>query len=114
MLVAVIWMTIMPPMPDRQGKTMAQSNLPGKLSGAALRLQQGIQFKRTIIPPMLTCGVLLAAFGIWILCGGQDMPLSGQTGLAAALLGLGLLVLAAGVFTMLQVRNMRKRRERPV
>ena len=85
---------------------MAQSNIPGKISGVAMRLQQGIAFKRTIIPPMLTCGVLMLAFGLWILLSGEDMPLSGENGLAGVLLGTGGVVLAAGVFTMLQVRNM--------
>ena len=88
---------------------MAQSNIPGKLSGAAMRLQQGIAFKRTIIPPMLTCGVLLPGFGLWILTSGDDSPLAGQTSFAGMLLGVGLIVLAAGVFTMLQVRNMLRR-----
>ena len=91
---------------------MAQSNIPGKLGGVALRLQQGIAFKRTIIPPMLTCGVLMLAFGIWILLSGEDMPLSGQTGLAGVLLAMGVVVLAAGGFTMLQVRNMLRQIQR--
>ena len=85
---------------------MAQNNIPGKLSGAAMRLQQGIAFKRTIIPPMLTCGVLMPAFGLWILLSGDDMPLSGQKGFAGVLLAMGVVVLGAGVFTMLQVRDM--------
>ena len=90
---------------------MAQSNIPGKLSGAAMRLQQGIAFKRTIIPPMLTCGVLMLAFGLWILLSGEDMPLSGQKGLEGVLLGTGGVVLGAGVFTMLQVRNMMRQQK---
>jgi hypothetical protein len=91
---------------------MAQSNIPGKLSVAAMRLQQGIAFKRTIIPPMLTCGVLLPAFGVWILLSDEDMPLSGQKGFAGVLLGMGLVVLVAAVFTMLQVRNMMQQQNR--
>lgn len=85
---------------------MAQSNIPGKLSGAALRMQQNINFKRTIIPPMLTCGCLLPVFGLWILVGGEEMPLSGQNLFALTLLVMGLIVLAGGIFTMMQVRHM--------
>jgi len=76
-----------------------------KLSGAALlKMQQGVRFKQTIIPPMLTVGVLLPIFGLWIVLGGEEMPLSGQTFLAVALIVLGLMVLGAAVLTMLQVR----------
>ena len=91
---------------------MAQSNIPGKLSGAAMRLQQGIAFKRTIIPPMLTCGVLLPGFGVWILLSGEDMPLSGQKGFAGVLIGTGAVVLAAAIFTMLQVRHMMQQQKK--
>lgn len=76
-----------------------------KLSGAALmKMQQNVNFKRTIIPPMLTVGVLLPIFGLVVLLSGEDFPLYGHTFLAVTLLVMGLMVLAAAVVTMLQVR----------
>jgi hypothetical protein len=84
-----------------------------KLTGAALmRMQQSIEFKRTIIPPMLTIGVLLPVFGLWILLGDEDMPLYGETAMAVLLLILGLMVLGAAVVPMLQVRYLLQRHQR--
>jgi hypothetical protein len=81
------------------------TNPKARLSGAALlRAQQSVKFKQTIIPPMLTLGLLLPGFGLWILLGDEDMPLAGATGIAVTLIIFGLLVLTAAVLTMLQVR----------
>jgi hypothetical protein len=62
--------------------------------------------KPTLIPILLTSGLLLIVFGSLKFVLGPDSPYSNlPSWVTAMMFGMGALVLAFGVFTMLQVRE---------
>jgi hypothetical protein len=68
-------------------------------------LSRTLGFKQTLIPILLTLGVLLAGSASWSFAIGEESPISGELLTESSLLIVGLLLLAFGVFTMFQVRS---------
>jgi hypothetical protein len=67
---------------------------------------QTVEFRRTIIPILLTCGVLMIAFGLLKPLLGQDSPLADLPGwLPIVLFAAGALLLGLAVLNMLSVRQ---------
>jgi hypothetical protein len=64
-----------------------------------------VEFKQTIIPVMLTQGVLLPGIAVYVLALGDESPLVGNAWIPFTLLGIGLLMLLFAGLTMLQVRH---------
>jgi hypothetical protein len=75
-------------------------------SPVALSAERAIDRKRTFIPILLTCGVLLVVSGaaLWVV--GVDSAFAIlSAGMSLALLGFGALLLGIAVLNMLQVRD---------
>ena len=72
----------------------------------ASQFQNRVQFKQTIIPPLLTMGVILSVMGIASMVMGEESPLGESMALPVIMLVLSVLLLASAVLTMLQVRHM--------
>ena len=68
--------------------------------------EKDLRLKRTIIPLLLTLGVILALGGLCSIVMGEDSPLGAELMLPLVMIWLGLLILVAGVITMLQVKNL--------
>ena len=64
-----------------------------------------VEFKQTIIPVLLTQGVLLPAMAAYLFALGEESPLVGHAWIPLTLLGIGLLMLLFAGLTMLQVRH---------
>jgi hypothetical protein len=64
-----------------------------------------VHFKQTIIPIMLTLGVLLPALGGYCLWMGDESPLPEGKSVPVTIVGLGVVMLAFAVLTMLQVKH---------
>lgn len=63
-----------------------------------------VHFKQTLIPILLTMGILLPALALWSMILGDESPIASDRWIALALLGMGIVMLLFGVMTMLQVR----------
>lgn len=68
-------------------------------------LSRSLFFKQTMIPILLTVGVILAGLGGWLMSMGEDSPLVNAVWIPIALLAFGGLMLIFAVVTMLQVKN---------
>jgi hypothetical protein len=78
----------------------------GRGSHRRSALYQTIEFRRTIIPVLLTCGVLTIAFGMLKYALGEDSPLSELPGwLPIVLFITGALLLTLAVTNMLSVHH---------
>ena len=82
---------------------------PGKVTSTASKFlaiekAKQLNFKRTIIPPLLTLGALFPILGIVSLVMGDESPLGEGTALPIVLIIFGLILLGSGVMSMLQVR----------
>ena len=64
-----------------------------------------VGFKQTLIPILLSQGVLLPLIATYLLVLGEESPLAGHAWIPLSLLGIGLVLLLFAVITMLQVRN---------
>jgi hypothetical protein len=64
-----------------------------------------LAFKQTMIPILLTMGVLLSGIAVWVFSLGEESPVAGATWIPAAVLGIGAVMLVFAVVTMLQVRG---------
>jgi hypothetical protein len=67
-------------------------------------ISRTVGFKQTIIPVLLSQGVLLSVIAIYLLAAGEDSPLAGNMWIPFSLLGIGLVLLLLWVITGLQVR----------
>lgn len=67
-------------------------------------LSRSLFFKQTMIPILLTVGVILAGLGGWLMSMGEDSPLANAIWIPIALLAFGGLMLVFAVITMLQVK----------
>jgi hypothetical protein len=67
-------------------------------------ISRTVGFKQTIIPVLLSQGVLLSLIAIYLLAAGEDSPLAGNMWIPFSLLGIGLVLLLLWVITGLQVR----------
>jgi hypothetical protein len=81
---------------------------PAKQSGVeeSIGLSRGHAFRRTVIPILLTCGVLLIGIGALRWIGGAESVFSDMsTSLCAALCGVGAFLLIVAALKMLQVKS---------
>jgi hypothetical protein len=82
-----------------------------KRSTRELLAERQLGVKRTVIPILLTCGVLLIAGGALRWIGGVGLPFAAwDARLAAGLIACGFAVLLVGVVNMLHVRDALLRR----
>lgn len=63
-----------------------------------------VGFKQTMIPVLLTMGVLLTGIAVWSFSMGEESPVFDEPTIPISVLIVGILMLGFGVFTMLQVR----------
>ncbi len=78
-----------------------------RVPSAVLKLNEQakqVEFKRTIIPLLLTMGVILPLGGIAAILLGEDSPFGEGIALPISMVVMGLLILAAAIVTMMQVR----------
>jgi hypothetical protein len=64
-----------------------------------------VGYKQTLIPVLLTQGVLLPGIGIYLLALGDESPLVGHTWIPLTLLAIGAVLLLFAALTMLQVKT---------
>jgi hypothetical protein len=76
-------------------------NAPGPKRQLASRT---VGFKQTLIPILLTLGILLSGIAIWSLMLGEESPVATATWIPIALVAIGVIMLVFGVITMLQVK----------
>jgi hypothetical protein len=69
------------------------------------RVSRTVGFKQTLIPVLLSQGILLPLIAIYLLVLGEESPLAGHTWIPLSLLGVGLVLLLFWLITALQVRN---------
>jgi hypothetical protein len=65
---------------------------------------QKVSFKQTMIPPLLTMGVLLPGLAVWHYALGEESPIAGSKLVPYTLIIAGVIMLIFAVITMLQVR----------
>jgi hypothetical protein len=63
-----------------------------------------VGFKQTMIPVLLTMGVMLSGIAVWTFSMGEESPVVDAPMIPLSLLILGIVMLGFAVFTMLQVR----------
>lgn len=68
--------------------------------------EKQITFKRTIIPLLLTLGLILPAGGVVSIAMGDESPIGAELMLPIIMIVLGLLILGVAVITMLQVKDL--------
>jgi hypothetical protein len=86
-----------------------------KRSTRALVEDRALEARRTVIPILLTCGVLLPVVGSLKWLAGDESPFGAWSVWVPIVLGvLGLAILALAVLNMLQVREMLLRRRHAV
>jgi hypothetical protein len=68
-------------------------------------LARTVGFKQTLIPILLTMGVLLPGLAIWSFAMGEESPISAAPSIALALIGTGVLMLVFAIITMVQVKH---------
>jgi hypothetical protein len=82
----------------------------GYKSPAVRRRAAGPEFKQTMIPILLTCGVLLLVFGALKFVLGPDSPYSNLAPWVTIMVfAMGVALLGLAVFTMLQVQDQLRR-----
>jgi hypothetical protein len=70
-----------------------------------VHLSRTLGFKQTIIPILLTMGVLLPAIAGWNFALGEESPIADAVWIPLTLLGIGVIMLVLGVITMFQVKH---------
>jgi uncharacterized membrane protein (DUF485 family) len=70
-------------------------------------------FKQTLIPILLTMGVLLPAIAGYSMFLGEESPMATATWIPMLLMGMGVVMLVFAVVTMLQVKNQLDKQARP-
>jgi hypothetical protein len=68
-------------------------------------LSRTLGFKQTLIPILLTMGVLMIGIGAWSFYLGEESPVAGDLVIQLSLLGIGVVMLGFCVLTMFQVRS---------
>jgi hypothetical protein len=68
-------------------------------------LARTLGFKQTLIPILLTMGIMLAGIAAWSFALGDESPVAAKSWITVAVLAIGALMLVLAVITMLQVRN---------
>ena len=62
-------------------------------------------FKQSLIPILLTLGILLPALAFWSFALGEESPISAAPGIAIALIATGVIMLIFALITMFQVKH---------
>ncbi|MEM6561427.1 MAG: hypothetical protein AAF656_07485, partial [Planctomycetota bacterium] len=96
--------------PSAPASPAARPDAPTLSPTAQARLrahQQSVELKRTLIPPLLTVGVIMLVYGsVWfVLPALHPLRLAGTAGLAFVLLGIGVLCVGLGAMNMLGVKR---------
>jgi hypothetical protein len=68
-------------------------------------LSRTVGFKQTLIPILLTLGVLLPGIAVWSFALGEESVIAGIPWVAFMLMGIGLVMLALAALTMVQVKH---------
>jgi hypothetical protein len=90
-------------MPAPAPETFAYRPLPARPRKELL--SRTVEFKQTLIPILLTLGVLFMGIATWSLVLGEESPVAGSALIPFSLLGMGAVMLLFAVLTMFQVRN---------
>jgi hypothetical protein len=88
------------PTPD-----MIATRRPAPPPRQRVHLSRTVEFKQTIIPTLLTLGVLLPALAGWSFALGEESPVVDSPWIPLAVLGIGVLMLIFSVITMFQVKH---------
>ena len=108
------------PDPAPVGSTLpssaASSNARPRGSGLSQSrvTQKQLDFKRTMIPILLTCGVLLIVGGASAWFEASRVSIAQERWLPAVMIVAGAVLLAVAVMNMLQVRDLLRRQERQI
>jgi hypothetical protein len=76
-------------------------------------LSRTVGFKQTLIPILLTLGVLLPAIAGWSFSMGEESPVAGANWIPFSLIGIGAAMLLFAGLTMFQVRSQLAHQARP-
>lgn len=87
------------PLPGKPG-------VPAEQRPVATAVTRRIFLRQTLIPPLLTLGVLMPIAGVASLLMHDESPLDEHPFVSALLILLGLLMMGAAVFNMLHVRHL--------
>jgi hypothetical protein len=68
-------------------------------------LSRTLGFKQTLIPILLTMGVLMIGIAAWSFALGEESPIAGDRVIHLSLLAIGVVMLGFGVLTMFQVKS---------
>jgi hypothetical protein len=68
-------------------------------------LSRTLGFKQTLIPILLTTGLLMIGIAAWSFFLGEESPIAGDMVIHLSLLAIGVVMLGFGVLTMFQVRS---------
>jgi hypothetical protein len=68
-------------------------------------LSRTVGFKQTLIPILLTMGVLLPVLAFWSFAMGEESPISAAPSIALALIATGVVMLIFAIITMVQVKH---------
>jgi len=68
-------------------------------------LSRTLGFKQTLIPILLTMGVLMIGIAAWSFVLGEESPIAGDQVIQLSLLSIGVVMLGFGVLTMFQVKS---------
>ncbi len=90
-------------MPAPSAEMLAHRPRPPRARGELLSRTVG--FKQTLIPILLTMGVMLAGIAAWSFALGEESPVAAEGWITVAVLGIGAVMLVLAVITMLQVRS---------
>jgi hypothetical protein len=87
------------PSPEMLAHRPLQPRAKGEL------ISRTVGFKQTLIPILLTLGVMMAGIAAWSFVLGEESPVAAAAWIPMAVLGIGALMLVLAVITMLQVRS---------
>jgi hypothetical protein len=68
-------------------------------------LARTVGFKQTLIPILLTLGLLLPGLAFWSFAMGEESPISAAPSIALALIATGVVMLVFAIITMVQVKH---------
>ena len=66
---------------------------------------RSVGFKQTLIPILLTMGVMMSGIAVWSFALGEESPVAAAPGITIGIASMGVVMLVFAVVTMLQVRH---------
>jgi hypothetical protein len=90
-------------LPAPSPEMLAHRPLPPRAKGELISRTVG--FKQTLIPILLTMGVLMAGIAAWSFALGDESPVAAAAWIPMAVLGIAAVMLILAVITMFQVRS---------